>query len=74
MNTKDLLLEFNVSSRANRRKAALFAIELLEHVRAAEEYSISRFPLNFQDGDAFANAECSIEVLSDAIACLGDAY
>ena len=74
MNTKDLLPQFDVSTRANRRKATLLAIGLLERVRAAEELSISRFPPSLQDGDAFANAECSLELLSDAIACLGDAY
>ena len=68
------MLEFDVSTRADRRKAASFAIDLLEHVRAAEERSISRFPMNLQNGDAFANAECSLEALFDAILCLGDAY
>ena len=74
MNANDLLSSFDVSSRASRRRAVLFVIDLLELVRAAEELNISSFPLNLQNGEAFDNAECSLEIVSDSLICLGDAY
>ena len=49
-------------------------IGLLEHIRIAEEYNMSRFPSNLQNGGAFANAETSLEVVSDAIVGLDYAY
>jgi len=64
----------DVSTRAKRRKATSFAIAMLEQIRAAEETNIDRFPENLQCGYAFAKAGDSLEVISDAIADLEDAY
>jgi len=69
-----LIASIDVSSREKRRQATSIAIGLLEHICAAEEANIGRFPENFQDGYAFAKAEESFEIISDVIAGLGDAY
>ena len=74
MTTKDLLALFDVSTRSKRRKATAFIIALLERIRAAEEAYMHRVPQNLQDGEAFANAEISVDFIVDAIATLGDAY
>jgi len=70
----NLMATIDVSSRSKRRQATSLALGLLEHIRAAEEANIGRFPENFQDGHAFANAEESHEVVSDAIVALEYAY
>ena len=64
----------DLSTRAKRRCAAALAIDFLERIRLAEEASLGRFPANLQDGDAYTNAEYSLEVITDAIVCFGDAY
>ena len=77
MTKKDLttmILTIDVSSRAKRRRAVIIAIDLLERIRAAEGANIGRFPQNLQDGEAYENAECSHEIIADAIIGLGDAY
>ena len=74
MTTKDLLNSFDVSSRSKRRRAAAFAIDLLDLIRAAEEAYMDRVPENLRAGDAFANAELSLDAIADAIAGLADAY
>jgi len=77
MTKKDLTIliaSIDVSSRAKRRQAALIALGLLEHIRAAEEANIGRFPENFQDGNAFYNAEESHEAVYDAMVALECAY
>jgi len=70
----NLMASIDVSSRAKRRQATLIALGLLEHIRAAEEANIGRFPENFQDGHAFSNAEESLEVVSDVMVALEYAY
>ena len=75
MTTKNLQIDLiDVSTRQKRRNATSLAIGLLERIRFAEEASLERFPTNLQDGDAYANAEYSLEVLVDAIVNLSDAY
>jgi hypothetical protein len=64
----------NVSNRDKRRKAVLLAIDILEHIRVAEQDNIDSFHLNFQDSQHFANAEYSLESVMDAISTLADAY
>ena len=66
--------QIDLSSRANRRKTVALVIDLLERVRLAEDANIERFPDNLQNSDAFANAEFSLDVITDAIIALGDAY
>ena len=74
MTTNDFLMSIDVSTRSKRRRATSFVVDLLERVHSAEYANLDRFPLNLQNGDAFANAECSLEVIADAIVCLADAY
>ena len=77
MTKKDMITmvdSIDVSTRAKRRKATSFAIAMLEQIRAAEETNIDRFPENLQCGYAYAKAGDSLEVISDAIADLEDAY
>lgn len=69
-----LIETIDVSTRAKRRLAVAYAIELLAHIRFAEEAAMERTPANLQNGDAYANAECSLEVLDGAICELADAY
>jgi len=74
MSTPDPIMSLDLSTRSKRRKATALAINLLEHIRIAEEASIDKFPCNLQNGDAFTNAEESLDIIIDAIAALGDAY
>ena len=64
----------DLSTRGKRRKAVAAIIEILEKIRAAEETNLERFPLNFRDGDAYAAADYSLDVIIDAICGLIDAY
>jgi ribosomal protein S7 len=64
----------NVSTRGKRRKALCIAIKLLEIIRQAEEDNINNFHQNFWNSDAFANADYSLDILTDAICSLVDAY
>lgn len=71
---KQLINTVDVSTRDKRRKAVALVIDLLERIRFAEETNIERFPVNFQDGEAFGNAEQSLDIVTDAIVFLFDAY
>ena len=64
----------DVSTRGKRRAALSHAIGLLEKIRKAEEVHIDRVPQNLQGSDAFAAAEDSLAIVSDAICFLEDAY
>ena len=66
--------QLDLSSRQKRRYAVSLAIAILERVRSAEDANLDRFPLAFQDSDAFANAESSLDSLIDAIVTLDDCY
>ena len=74
MITVDVINSVDVSTRAKRKKAACLALALLEHIHAAEETVLENIPANLQSGDAYANAECSAEIILDAIMGLMDAY
>jgi hypothetical protein len=65
---------FDLSNRDKRRKAVAFCVALLEHIRDAEDDNIDNLPTNFQDSDAFANAEISYDCICDALNFLIDAY
>jgi hypothetical protein len=65
---------FDVSTRDKRRKAVALVIAVLECIQQAEEDNINNFHHNFQHSDAFANAESSLDIITDAINCLDDAY
>jgi hypothetical protein len=47
---------------------------MLEKIRSAEEFNLERFPLNLQAGNAFVAANYSLEIISDTILGLWDAY
>jgi hypothetical protein len=66
--------QIDLSSRDKRRKAVALAASLLDRIRAAEQANLDNFPLAFRDSDAFANAELSLDALTDAIVPLGDIY
>jgi hypothetical protein len=63
-----------VSSRAARRKAMALLIFELETLMRAEEDYMSRIPENFTDGEAYASAENTVDIITDAIAVLGDTF
>ena len=70
----NLLDDVDLSSRAKRRKAAVLAARLLEHIRDAEEAYLVRIPENLQASVAFDNAEESIGLLADAIDAVYSVY
>ena len=64
----------DVSTRGKRRNAVKIILLMLEKVRNAEDAYLERVPFNLQNGDAFAEAECSLDIVTDAIVFLSDAY
>ena len=64
----------DISSRPKRRRAVSRIISVLELIRSEEEAYRDRIPDNFTASDAFANADISIDLLSDAVISLLDAY
>jgi hypothetical protein len=62
------------SSRPNRRKAVSRIVGILTLICSEEESYINRIPLNLQGGEAYAAAEESVVMLTDAIDSLLDAY
>ena len=64
----------DVSSCIKRMQACFIAIDLLERIRVAEEENIDRFPVSLRFGYAFAKAGDSLELITDAIFGLRDAY
>lgn len=70
---KSILDSFDVTSRKNRRKIVEI-IKEIEKIRDNEEAYIQRIPLNLQNGDAYADAENSVETLNEVIDTLIDVY
>ena len=64
----------DVSTRGKRRNAVKIILMMLEKVRNAEDAYLERIPLNLQNGEAYAMADCSIDIITDAIVFLSDAY
>jgi len=69
-----LLNSFDCSTRRKRRAAFRFALDLLERVRIAEEAYLGRIPENLQSGDAYAAADETVDILTDGIVFLSDAF
>jgi hypothetical protein len=46
----------------------------LERLRFEEEAYMMRIPENLQESDAHSDAECTVDLLTDALSLLGDAY
>ena len=65
---KSFLDSIDVSTRGTRRKAMwLVVIELLEKIRHAEERYMERIPVNLRAGNAYLNADYSVDTMIDAI-------
>ena len=64
----------DISTRPKRRRAVDLIITELSHIRNAEEAYLERIPMNLQEGDAYAAADDSVDLLTDAIITLMDAY
>ena len=64
----------DLDSRAKRKRAVNLVISLLTRVKQAEDDNLSHFPENFQNSDAFYNAEGSLDYLIDAIDVLSYTY
>ena len=71
---KHIIKLIDVSTRSKRRRATLFAIGLLQHIRDAEAVDIECSPDVLQRGDVFTEAEFSYDAIADAIIRLDDAY
>jgi len=69
-----LFPNLDVSSRPKRRIAVSIIISILHRIRSEEQAYRDRIPPNFDFSDAAANADDSIDLLSDAISYLDDAY
>jgi hypothetical protein len=64
----------DISSRPKRRKTVSLIIKELTLICERENAYMERIPENLQDGDAYADAENSVDTLNDAIMVLMDAY
>jgi hypothetical protein len=64
----------DISTRPKRRRAVSLIITQLSHIRQAESDYMERIPMNMVDGDAHAAAEDSVDLVTDAILNLMDAY
>jgi hypothetical protein len=57
----------DVSTRGERRKAMMLAVELLEKIRRAEERCMERTPLNLRSSVAYNEANYNVDALIGAI-------
>jgi hypothetical protein len=63
-----------LSSRGLRRKAARDIAAALTRILDAEESYLGNIPENLTSGPAYAASEQTVELLSEAIECLSEAY
>ena len=71
---KSVFDEIDISTRPKRRRAVHMIHAALKQIRSAEIAYMEKIPENLQVGDAYANADESVEVLTDVIDALMDAY
>jgi 2',3'-cyclic-nucleotide 2'-phosphodiesterase (5'-nucleotidase family) len=64
----------DISTRPKRRRAVSHIITLLSRIRQAESDYLERIPQNLTGSDAYVAADESIDIVTDAIAYLMDAY
>jgi len=64
----------DITARSNRRHVVSLITNELSRTHREEEAYMKRIPLNMQGGDAYTAAEDCLEMLSDAILCLSEAY
>jgi len=65
---------FDFSSRPKRRRFVALIISALNRIRSEEQAYRDRIPSNLDSSDLAANADDSIDLLSDAILFLDEAY
>ena len=71
---KAIFDSIDVSTRGKRRKAVSLIVDLLDNIQKAEQMYLDRFPHNLQAGDAYELSEFSVELVTEAIGSLIDAY
>lgn len=64
----------DISTRPKRRRAVSLIISELSRIRNAESEYMERIPVNMKNGDAYAATDDSVDLLTDAIIYLMDAY
>ena len=64
----------DITLRPKRRRAVSLIITELSRIRNEEESYMERIPMNMQGGDAYAAADNSVDLLTDAIISLMEAY
>jgi len=64
----------DISTRPKRRRAVSLIITELSRIRYAEENYMEKIPFNMRDGDAYAAADYSVDMITDAIITLMDSY
>jgi hypothetical protein len=64
----------DISTRPKRRRAVSFIIKELGRIHHEEDSYMERMPLNLRDGDAYAAADYSLDMLIEAMSFLEDAY
>jgi hypothetical protein len=64
----------DISTRPKRRRAVSLIITQLSRIRQAESDYMERIPQSMTGGDAYAAAEDSVDLVTDAICYLLDAY
>jgi hypothetical protein len=64
----------DISTRPKRRQAVTLIVNMVGWIHSAEYEYMERIPLNLQDSDAYAAAEESLDMLTDAINTLSEAY
>jgi hypothetical protein len=71
---KPLFETADISTRPKRRRAVSIIVATLGQIQRAETAYLERMPDNLQDSDAHAAAEESIDMLTEAIGFLIEAY
>jgi hypothetical protein len=64
----------NIDTRGNRRRQICLIVAQLEVIRDKEHAYMDKIPENLQNGQAYENAEQSVDALEQAIELLKEAY
>jgi hypothetical protein len=73
-NTKSKFVIGDLSSWQKRRRALKLLLSELERLRFEEEAYMMRIPENLRESDAHTDAECTVDLLTDALSLLDDVY
>jgi hypothetical protein len=71
---KSVFDSIDVSTRGKRRNVVSLIIDLLDKIQTAEQGYLDRFPHNLQAGDAYELSEFSVDMVTEAMNSLADAY